>query len=364
MACSSPLYGYRFTHLLDYETGEITPGSMRIVNDGKEIHFVKTQDMRYKFMRLGNKISIDKNTGVQVVFDSPEKRLHYFEQLSKDPKYDTALIPCGRCLECRLEYSRQWANRCMLEASTSSNNWFLTFTYDDDHLPKNEQGYPTLVKKDLQKFNKDLRRHFDYHDEVQGIRFFAAGEYGDSTARPHYHGIYFNLPITDLVFLYQKNGSAYFNSPTIDKLWNKGYVVITDVSWDSCAYVARYVVKKQKGDGAQVYKDLNIVPEFCIMSRRPGIASQYYEDNKDKIYKNDSIIIPGGERVRPSKFYDKKYDQYDPFTLALIKTKRINIAKTSLELQLQQTDLDPQAYQQVCHEVLVNKVKQLKRDQV
>lgn len=364
MACSNPLYGYRFTHLLDTETGEITPGQVKIVNDGKNIHFVRVQDMRYKFMRLGSKIEYDSSTGVQVCFDSPEKRLHYFEQLSTDSKYDTALIPCGRCMECRLEYSRQWANRCMLEAATSNNNWFLTLTYDDDHLPKNDKGYPTLVKEDISKFNKALRGYFDYKDDVQGIRFFAAGEYGDTTARPHYHGIYFNLPLTDLVFLYQKNGSAYFNSPTLDKIWNKGYVVISDVNWDTCAYVARYVVKKQKGEGASVYKDLNIVPEFCNMSRRPGIASEYYALHKDKIYKNDSITIPGGERVRPSRYYDKKYDVDDPYILALIKTKRINLAKTSLELQLQQTDLDAQEYQKVCHEVLVNKVKQLKRDQL
>jgi len=26
-------------------------------------------------------------------------------------------IPCGQCMECRLEYSRQWANRCLISIS-------------------------------------------------------------------------------------------------------------------------------------------------------------------------------------------------------------------------------------------------------
>ena len=358
MACSSPLYGFR--HLcVDKVSGEVVPGQY---TDTSETTYI--EDKRYSFMKVCRAPKLATPGQIETQFSTPEARLHYFEHLSSNPNYETALIPCQSCLECRLEYSRQWANRCMLEASTSHDNWFLTLTYDDEHLPKNDNGLPTLKKADIKKFNKDLRRYFEYHYQVNGIRFFAAGEYGDTTARPHYHGIYFNLPLNDLVFLFQKEGSAYFNSPTLDKIWNKGFVVIADVCWDSCAYVARYVVKKQKGEGSKVYKELDITPEFCHMSRNPGIAFDYYEQNKDKIYKNDHITIPGGDRVKPSRYYDKKYDVEDPYTLALLKSKRINIAKTSLELQLQQTDLDPQAYQQVCHEVLVNKVKQLKRDQI
>lgn len=98
-------------------------------------------------------------------------------------------IPCGKCLECRLEYSRQWANRCMLEAQDHEENCFITLTYDDPHLPRvddvdPETGeivqYKTLVKTDLQLFIKRLRKKLGGDCKV---RYFAAGEYGTESLR-------------------------------------------------------------------------------------------------------------------------------------------------------------------------------------
>lgn len=346
MACSSPLYGVR-EKMLDPETGEIIYGTIEWFA-GEKIRHV---DNKFRFLRLTD-------------FKNEKERLAEFERLSKKTdRYDTALIPCGRCLECRLEYSRQWANRCMLEASTSTNNWFFTFTYDDDHLPKNSAGYPTLVKEEISKFMKDFRRQMEFHYQVQGIRFFACGEYGSESGRPHYHGIIFNAPLTDLVYLYTRDGHAYFNSPFVDKIWDKGYVVITDVNWDACAYVARYVVKKAKGETSSVYKDLDIVPEYVRMSRRPGIGTDFYEQHKDTIYKYDKVTVPGGVQCRPSHYFDKKFDVDDPVTLCLVKEQRVKVGKANMNLQLKETTLDPIAYQQACHEALVKKIQSLKRDQ-
>ena len=44
-------------------------------------------------------------------------------------------IPCGRCIGCKLDYSRQWANRCSLEATQWQNNYFITLTYANEYLP-------------------------------------------------------------------------------------------------------------------------------------------------------------------------------------------------------------------------------------
>ena len=115
--------------------------------------------------------------------------------LAKSVVKDFIEIPCGNCIGCRIAYSKQWADRCMLESQYHDENYFLTLTYDDDHVPRS--GYYdeetgewfdtfTLRKKDLQKFHKDLRKKL-YGSDKGEFRFFACGEYGDQTFRPHYH---------------------------------------------------------------------------------------------------------------------------------------------------------------------------------
>uniref|UniRef100_A0AAU8AWW4 Replication initiator protein n=1 Tax=Dulem virus 172 TaxID=3145649 RepID=A0AAU8AWW4_9VIRU len=218
-------------------------------------------------------------------------------------------IPCGQCIGCRLDYSRQWANRCMLEASEHSSSFFLTLTYDDDHLPANEiinvttgeikqSPVHTLVKKDLSGFMKRLRKNTG-----QKLRFYGCGEYGGETFRPHYHVIVFGLELDDLqIYKRSTAGFWYYNSETVQKCWKNGFVVVCDVSWDTCAYTARYVTKKLKGEPAQIYEEFNLVPPFVNMSRKPGIARNYYEQNKDKIYKYDCINLmteDGGRQFKP-----------------------------------------------------------------
>lgn len=174
-------------------------------------------------------------------------------------------VPCGKCMECRLNYSKQWANRMMLEAQDHENNYFLTLTYDNEHLHFNDLGIATLYKKDFQDFMKRLRRHF----EPDVIRFFAAGEYGDHTFRPHYHAIIFGLNISDLDQFGYSSGFPVYISESISSIWKQGHVMIAPISWDTCAYTARYVVKKANHYTKDVYHASNVEPEFCLMSRRP-----------------------------------------------------------------------------------------------
>jgi len=55
-------------------------------------------------------------------------------------------IPCGRCVGCRLERSRQWAMRCMHEASLHEENIFITLTYNPENLPEGN-----TLKKNITK---------------------------------------------------------------------------------------------------------------------------------------------------------------------------------------------------------------------
>lgn len=234
-----------------------------------------------------------------------------------DP-YHSLSIPCGQCIGCRLEKSRQWAIRCSLESQLYQNSYFLTLTYDDEHLPKNG----SLVPEDLQKFLKRLRRYIDYHGSDEKIRFFACGEYGENFSRPHYHAIIYNLDIPDLKrFSTSFNGDTYYTSEIINQIWRKGYVIIGQVTFESCAYVARYVTKKMTGSQADEYYQ-GRQSEFVRMSRRPGIGSAWLDLFSSDVYPHDYIVIRDGIKVKPPKYFDKLFEAMAPDEMSMIKKLR------------------------------------------
>lgn len=260
-------------------------------------------------------------------------------------------IPCGQCFGCRMQYARIWANRCMLEAKQSENCWFVTLTYDDDHVPVHDyvdkktgacEKSLSLCKRDLVLFNKRLRKRYG-----DGIRFYAAGEYGSRTMRPHYHIIYFNLPFDDLRDpdpkiepFRSKKGFDIKVSDELYKLWDKGIHSIEPVNWKTCAYVARYCMKKQKGAGASVYDDFNIEPEFSLMSRRPGIGREWYDEYGEKSYETDIIrlSLPDGPiSFQPPSYFDSIFDIDHSEELEEIKENRRKKMRNDLRMKLAHT---------------------------
>ena len=237
-------------------------------------------------------------------------------------------IPCGRCIGCRLDYSRKWADRLLAELTCHDKACFITLTYSTENLPKrNEYTDPVtgevlpsprhpLNKEHVQLFMKRLRKKFG-----NGIRFYAVGEYGseENTCRPHYHIILFGVDFADdRQFHFNKNGFAHWTSPTLydylpaeesNSLWKYGQCDIANVSWQSCAYVARYCTKKLKGDAAKAYEYYNYTPEFALMSRRPGIGSQFFEEHKDS-YRTGLFIGTenGSIKLMPNSYFDSLYD--------------------------------------------------------
>lgn len=170
---------------------------------------------------------INPRTNRPYLTENGKPRLRVFGASANIDLNDPELIriPCGRCIGCRLEYSRQWANRCLLELEYHKEACFVTLTYDDDHVPISRYPDPatgealpclTLRKRDFQLFMKRFRKALG---DVQ-IRFFAAGEYGRQTFRPHYHAIIFGWKPKDLIFYKQSEaGFMYYNSPFMDKIW-------------------------------------------------------------------------------------------------------------------------------------------------
>lgn len=257
-------------------------------------------------------------------------------------------IPCGRCVGCRLEYSREWADRCMLEMKYHDVSWFCTFTYSDEFLPINmypdEDGVcvesATLDKRDFQLFMKRLRKNYKYDNH---LKYFVAGEYGDITFRPHYHAILFGLKLDDLV-LWKKSQDGFnlYRSAWLESIWKKGEVYIAEASWDTCAYTARYIMKKQYGSAAQIYDMYNIQPEFTLMSRKPAIGKEYFEDNKDLIFDSDCIFVGtdrGSHKIRPPKYYERLFEVEDSVKYGIMKERNKKIAEDLAVLKKERTSL-------------------------
>lgn len=235
-------------------------------------------------------------------------------------------VGCGSCYSCRMRYSREWANRCVLESMCydKDRSFFVTLTYADEFLPRSEKtGLPTLNWDDHEHFNKRLRRYIEYHYGAQGIRFYTAGEYGDLNGRPHYHQLLFNIDIPDKEYLAtNKFGDVLYTSKMLTDLWGMGIVVIGRLNWNTAAYTARYVMKKQKGINSFVYKEGDIEPPDTRQSTKPGIAVPWFESYGDELYMQmavddegfpifkDKILLPSNGNIamscKPPRIFDRK----------------------------------------------------------
>lgn len=229
-------------------------------------------------------------------------------------------IPCGQCIGCRLDYTRSWADRLMLELSTTPDQkaCFVTLTYSDDNVPYcfDDDNDPdhlcpvshSLDKRDFQLFMKRLRFHFS---DLK-IRFLGCGEYGSSTLRPHYHLILFGLSMDDFddlrVLKRNKLNQLLYTSDTLRDIWSNGHVSIAPVTYYTCAYVARYNLKKSYGLSHKP-SEFAVEP-FILMSRRPGIGSEYFDLHPECI-DNSAIFLGtdcGSRKISIPRYFWKKFD--------------------------------------------------------
>lgn len=285
-------------------------------------------------------------------------------------------VPCGQCIGCRLDRSRQWADRMMLELDHSKTAVFALLSYDEEHVPRSKVNpkYLSLRKSDISKFVKDLRSYFSNKGAgpERSIRFYAGLEYGDETRRPHAHIILFGLSLEDCGadLLHPKFFNSFhepiYETPVLDKVWKKGITGAGYVSWQTCAYTARYVTKKLTGRMSDVYAELGIEPEASLMSRRPGIGGFYAIDHPECL-SEDEIFIDDrfGEKSRASvhvpKYIFKNLELTNPDLYSIIKSQRAEYAEDLMMSQLQNTDLDEDAYLQTLESNASARMNNLKR---
>lgn len=261
-------------------------------------------------------------------------------------------VPCRNCLGCRVDRSQAWATRLMHEAKYHEKKCFLTLTYSDLYVPENG----SLEKDVQQKFFKKLRARLEYDflreigdyaprskSEVlkifrrnNPIRYFWCGEYGDLNGRPHYHAILYGVDFPDRR-KHSKNsrGEQLWVSDTLEDLWGLGHCQIGDVTHESCAYVARYVMKKVTGDLAEEHYQrvtpngeiYHIEPEFIRMSLKPAIGKVHYENFKTDFYPRDYAVVRG-RQVPVPKYYDRLLEAENPQLLEEVKDARKLRAKS------------------------------------
>lgn len=200
------------------------------------------------------------------------------------------VVRCNKCLSCLEHRQAEWIARLTQEFNDHPDQvYFVTLTYDDDHLPMFPVGdelLPGVSGDDITKFHADLRKRFQqgfFNDDTlrlvgwssrdtrldlpKGLRFkyYLTSEYGPETHRPHYHGFYSGLPEDeDLVF------------DLFDRVWGKGFVTCEKGKSTACAaYVAKYLV-----NDSLVPVDPRVPRPFARISKGLGAS---YLDNQDLV---------------------------------------------------------------------------------
>lgn len=262
--------------------------------------------------------------------------------------YHQLQIACGQCRGCKLKRSREWAMRCIHEKQMHKYSSYITLTFNNENLG----GY-NLEHEHFQRFMKRTRkalgkmvdgkwvpsntdtllhgRHGDSPHTPGEIKFYMCGEYGPLHGRPHYHALLFGVDFRDRQYLRTTPaGAKIYRSPQLEKLWTHGYSSVGELTFESAAYIARYVMKKRTGDGNKNNYEIldpetgEIVirkKEYNQMSRRSGIGKTWIEKYKTDVYTTGKVIVRGHPN-NPPRYYDKIYKELDQAQLEHIQYAR------------------------------------------
>lgn len=259
-----------------------------------------------------------------VLISGPQGRRLDFKNRDLGKSGKGIALPCGRCIGCRLERSRQWAVRIVHESKMHDQNCFLTLTYAPEHLPSGG----TLSVEHCQLFLKRLR----FSLSPKRIRFFLCGEYGEQLGRPHYHMVLFGHDFPDKKVVRTSGEYTEYQSDELDQLWGLGGCRIGSVTFESASYVANYATKKITNK--ESYTDAEgkywpsskeyygtRKPEFLLMSRKPGIGRPWFDRFYSDVYPSDEVISRG-VKTRPPRFYDRCFEKLNGSAFERVKAKR------------------------------------------
>lgn len=263
--------------------------------------------------------------------------------IRKDGRRD--VVPCGQCNFCLQTKRADWSFRIQYEAARASTGYFLTMTYEDENLPLTDEGLSTLVKSDLQKFIKRLRKDNVVATREQ-LRYYAVGEYGTITQRAHYHAIMLNL--------------SEHIAQRLDRYWPFGHVHAGEVTEASIHYTTKYVINRTT---AYPGRD----PPFALMSRKPGLGAGYVDTHRHwhKDGMRNFTKVHGIQRRIPRYLKDKIFDRFDR---AHLQREAVAASDESYFAEIERLakyHADPYAYYDECvttaHRLVHSKVNSLNK---
>lgn len=211
-------------------------------------------------------------------------------------------VPCGQCMPCRINKKRMVTGRILLENQYSAKpSTFLTLTYDDDNLP--DRG--SLIPADVMGFINRLRQRKEIRQDGNP-RYFAVGEYGDHSWRPHYHLALFGVPPE--------------HEDVFQSVWSRGFSYVGEITRQSAGYIAGYTTKKMTTYQDPRLIDLGLVPEFTRMSKFPPLGAGGFKNILDNLMTRvGSIAIQEHGDVPSSYRFDGKTYPIDPFWKAWLR---------------------------------------------
>lgn len=302
-----------------------------------------------------------------------------YEDIAYRP--DCMLLPCGKCISCRIRMRQDWQTRMELEAKgyPPEEIWFLTLTYNPESVPSMTRntgelwrggGYSwkagseapecvqTLLMEDIVLFNKKLRRRQEIAGEWgKELRYFYAGEYGEQTGRPHYHAIYYGLKIPDIKK--DRGANPYYSSESLEALWKYGHITIAQAVPETYGYVAGYVTKKMYSQDNKRYQELGLQPPQAAQSRNPGLGMRWYQEHKEELW-NGKIYLSGGKVAPVPRYFDKMLEQENPKKLWDIKAERQRQSIQALRDEARQTGQSIQQRRETENSILQQKFRKSK----
>lgn len=197
------------------------------------------------------------------------------------------IVPCGQCPACKHKRVQGWVFRLLQEDKRHRSACFATLTYRNEEISITRNGFMNLVKKDYQDFMKRLR----FNTGCKTIRYYAAGEYGDTRKRPHFHAIIFDVTEDDII-----------------TAWTRGEVHFGEVTGNSIAYTAKYINKDKR---IPMHEMDDRTPEFSLMSKKMGLNYVTEETKKWHRQKMAGYVIDhaGYKNAMPRYFKERIFEE-------------------------------------------------------
>lgn len=281
-------------------------------------------------------------------FEKGDTKWLYNEKYFPHVLYEYIYIPCRKCVGCRSDNAKMWAQRAINEMQMHKDNCFITLTYSNDNplVLDDPLCLVSLRYKHFQNFIKRLRKRFN----MPKLQYLVSGEYGPKDGRAHWHAILFGFDFPDKELVYISKGYNHYSSKSLNELWSVynrelsiyhpiGYTDLANCDADCCNYVAQYVLKKLDIEqDMPVFSDVFIdddgnyidvplaerVPPFIRSSRNPAIGLNWFNKYGENAVEKGFIYRPNKDHTSVSKiktpqYYYDKFEQINPDKASIIK---------------------------------------------